>query len=366
MNYRHAYHAGNHADVLKHAVLARVIEAMKRKDKPFRMIDAHAGVGLYDLSGIEAGKTGEWEGGVGRLAEPFAAEVEALLAPYRAVIAALNPHGALTLYPGSPELALRLMRGEDRMIANELHPEDAIALERHFIRDARVDVTSMDAETCLKAKLPPAERRGVILIDPPYEVKTEAEKAVRMLAHGLRRFAQGVYLLWYPLKADDTAETYRCGGDGAWGSGNAEGRVARARGLLRRRACGIGTGDRQCALETGRGTERDRACTGCAVGDGIVGAGNCRVVAAAGVSAARSLHHRRHPGEGRGPALVQCTRQESWIPACAGMTAEDGWQPQFALAMASDRSLYSSQVVPQLFSMAESSFIARSTRPAAM
>ena len=98
------------------------------------------------------------------------------------------------------------MRGEDRLIANELHPEDAIALERHFIRDGRVDVTSMDAETCLKAKLPPAERRGVILIDPPYEVKTEAEKAVRMLAHGLRRFAQGVYLLWYPLKADDTAE----------------------------------------------------------------------------------------------------------------------------------------------------------------
>ena len=206
MNYRHAYHAGNHADVLKHVVLTRVIAAMKRKDKPFRVIDAHAGIGLYDLSGIEAGKTGEWDGGIGRLAEPLAAEVEALLAPYRAVIAALNPHGALTLYPGSPELALRLMRGEDRLIANELHPEDAIALERHFIRDGRVDVTSMDAETCLKAKLPPAERRGVILIDPPYEVKTEAEKAVRMLAHGLRRFAQGVYLLWYPLKADDTAE----------------------------------------------------------------------------------------------------------------------------------------------------------------
>jgi 23S rRNA (adenine2030-N6)-methyltransferase len=207
MNYRHAYHAGNHADVLKHVVLARVIEAMKKKDKPFRVIDAHAGIGLYDLSGLEAGKTGEWEGGIGRLAEPFAAEVEELLAPYRTVIAGLNPHGGLTFYPGSPELALRLMRNDDRLIANELHPQDAIALERHLIRDARADVTSMDAETCLKAKLPPPERRGVILIDPPYEVKSEAEKAVRMLAHGLRRFAGGVYLLWYPMKADRTAES---------------------------------------------------------------------------------------------------------------------------------------------------------------
>ena len=207
MNYRHAYHAGNHADVLKHAVLARIIEHMKKKAKPFRVIDAHAGIGLYDLSGIEAGKTGEWEGGIGKMAEPFAPQVEELLAPYRAVIANLNPGGGVTLYPGSPELALRLMRDADRMIANELHPQDAIALERHFIRDPRVDVTSMDAETCLKAKLPPPERRGVILIDPPYEVKNEAEKAVRMLAHGLRRFAQGIYVLWYPLKADQTAES---------------------------------------------------------------------------------------------------------------------------------------------------------------
>ncbi|WP_395661914.1 23S rRNA (adenine(2030)-N(6))-methyltransferase RlmJ [Aestuariivirga sp.] len=207
MNYRHAYHAGNHADVLKHAVLARVITHMMKKDKPFRVIDAHAGTGVYDLGGIEAGKTGEWEGGIGRLAEPFAAEVEALLAPYRQVIAALNPQGGVRIYPGSPELALRLMRDSDRMIANELHPQDAVTLERHFIRDARVEVTSMDAETCLKSRLPPPERRGVILIDPPYEVKDEAERTLRMLAHGLRRFALGVFVVWYPLKADRTAET---------------------------------------------------------------------------------------------------------------------------------------------------------------
>jgi nitrogen fixation/metabolism regulation signal transduction histidine kinase len=107
----------------------------------------------------------------------------------------------------APELALRLMRDSDRMIANELHPQDAVTLERHFIRDARVEVTSMDAETCLKSRLPPPERRGVILIDPPYEVKDEAERTLRMLAHGLRRFALGVFVVWYPLKADRTAET---------------------------------------------------------------------------------------------------------------------------------------------------------------
>ena len=118
MNYRHAYHAGNHADVLKHAVLARLMEHLKKKDKPFRVIDAHAGIGLYDLAGLEAGKTGEWEGGIGKLAEPFNAEIEALLAPYRAVIAALNPDGGLRYYPGSPELSLRLMRPNDRLIAN--------------------------------------------------------------------------------------------------------------------------------------------------------------------------------------------------------------------------------------------------------
>lgn len=211
MNYRHAYHAGNHADVLKHAVLARLLEHMKKKDKPFRVIDAHAGIGLYDLAGIEAGKTGEWEGGIGKLAEPFDAEVEALLAPYRAVLAALNPQGGLRWYPGSPELALRLMRPQDRLIANELHPQDAIVLEREYLRDQRCDVTSMDAETCLKAKLPPQERRGLILVDPPYEVKNEAEKTVRMLEQGVRRFAQGVFVVWYPLKADQTAETVLAG-----------------------------------------------------------------------------------------------------------------------------------------------------------
>jgi 23S rRNA (adenine2030-N6)-methyltransferase len=202
MNYRHAYHAGNHADVLKHIVLARVIEHMKKKDKPFRVIDAHAGIGVYDLKGIEAGKTGEWETGIGKMAEAFSDEVETLIAAYREAIAKLNPQGGLVQYPGSPDLALSLMRDDDRMLANELHPEDAMTLQRNLGWDERVKVTELDADICIKANLPPPERRGVILIDPPYEVKNEAERVIRMIRHGLRRFAQGVFMLWYPVKAD--------------------------------------------------------------------------------------------------------------------------------------------------------------------
>ena len=154
------------------------------------------------------------QGGIGKLEAPFDAGVEALLEPYRAALAALNPQGGLRYYPGSPELALRLMREEDRLTANELHPQDAVALERHFLREPRAEVTVMDAETCLKARLPPPERRGIILIDPPYEALDEAQKSLRMLAEGLRRFAQGVFVLWYPLKAGATAETVLSGAAG--------------------------------------------------------------------------------------------------------------------------------------------------------
>lgn len=205
MNYRHAYHAGNHADVLKHAILARVLAHLKKKDKPFRVIDAHAGVGVYALDGVEAGKTREWEGGIGKMAEPFGADIEALLAPYRETVAKLNPAG-ITRYPGSPWIAGRLLRDADRMVANELHPDDKVLLENCFRHDRRVKVTGVDAETCIKANLPPPERRGLVLIDPPYEQTDEADRAVRMLAEGFRRFATGCFMLWYPLKADGLAE----------------------------------------------------------------------------------------------------------------------------------------------------------------
>lgn len=207
MNYRHAYHAGNHADVLKHIVLVRVLERLKKKDKPFRVIDAHAGIGVYDLQGIEAGKTGEWEGGIGRLSQPFDPEVEALIAPYRQAIAAVNQVPGRFAYPGSPEIAARLMRAGDTLLANELHPEDHDLLGRHFRSDKRVKVSKQDAEACIGSSLPPPERRGLILIDPPYEAPDDAERAVRMVAQGLARFTQGIFLVWYPLKAGDTAKT---------------------------------------------------------------------------------------------------------------------------------------------------------------
>jgi 23S rRNA (adenine2030-N6)-methyltransferase len=207
MNYRHAYHAGNHGDVLKHVVLTLLLAHLNRKDKPYRVIDAHAGIGVYALDGVEAAKTREWEGGIGKMAAPFAPEIEALLAPYRAVITALNPAGGLRCYPGSPEIAARMMRHGDHMTANELHPEDSETLGAHFRRDRRVQVTRLDAETCVKAALPPRERRGLVLIDPPYEQKGEAARAVRSLAAGLKRFAGGIFMLWYPLKANDDGET---------------------------------------------------------------------------------------------------------------------------------------------------------------
>jgi 23S rRNA (adenine2030-N6)-methyltransferase len=201
MNYRHAFHAGNHGDVLKHVVLTRLLEHLNRKNKPYRVVDAYAGAGIYALDGVEAGKTGEWRGGIGKLAEPFAPEIEALLAPYRAIVAALNPGGAMRLYPGSPEIAARMMRAGDRLIANELHSVDAELLEAQLRCDKRAKVTRLDAETCVKANLPPPERRGLVLIDPPYEQKDEAAKAARILAEGLKRFATGVFVLWYPVKA---------------------------------------------------------------------------------------------------------------------------------------------------------------------
>ncbi len=206
MNYRHAFHAGNHADVLKHVVLTRLLVHLNKKQKPYRVIDAHAGIGIYALDGIEAGKTGEWQGGIGKMAAPFAPEIEALLAPYRQIIASLNPDGDLRRYPGSPEIAARLMRDGDRLIANELHPEDVEALAQHFARDRRVKIMQLDAGICVKANSPPPERRGLILIDPPYEQKDEAAKAARILAEGLKRFATGMFMLWYPLKAKGDEE----------------------------------------------------------------------------------------------------------------------------------------------------------------
>jgi 23S rRNA (adenine2030-N6)-methyltransferase len=204
MNYRHAYHAGNFADVLKHAVLALVIEYMKRKQAPFRVIDTHAGAGRYALTAPEASKTGEWLGGIAQLvgpdATPLPPEVAQHLRPYLGAVRAKNAGPALSIYPGSPLIALELMRAQDTLIANELHPEDGAHLKSVIGRDRRAKVMALDAWVALKALLPPKERRGIILIDPPFEDPAEFDRMAAGLAHALERFATGVYIAWYPIK----------------------------------------------------------------------------------------------------------------------------------------------------------------------
>jgi 23S rRNA (adenine2030-N6)-methyltransferase len=201
MNYRHAYHAGNFADVIKHAVLALVIEHLKLKPAPFRVIDTHAGVGLYDLSSEQAQKTGEWREGIGRIMEAELAPPAAnLLAPYLGVVRELNADGPLLRYPGSPFIARALMRDADRLVVNELHPEDQQELKALFARDRQVKVMELDAWTAVKALLPPPERRGVILIDPAFEETGELARLVGALNEAAKRFAGGTYLLWYPIK----------------------------------------------------------------------------------------------------------------------------------------------------------------------
>src|SRR5690606_5513848 len=156
MNYRHAYHAGNFADVVKHVVLTRLIEYLKRKDKAFRVVDTHAGIGLYDLSAEEAQKTGEWQDGIGRvLAASIAAEAALLMAPYLDAVRSVNPDGGLSAYPGSPLITRRLLRKQDRLSAIELHPEDVIRLKALFADDFQVRVTELDGWLALGAHLPP-------------------------------------------------------------------------------------------------------------------------------------------------------------------------------------------------------------------
>jgi 23S rRNA (adenine2030-N6)-methyltransferase len=204
MNYRHVYHAGNFADVVKHAALALAIERLKQKPTPFCVIDTHAGVGSYDLTGDAARRTGEWEGGIGRLlgphAEPIPQDIREVLEPYLGIVRAFNPPGRLTRYPGSPRIARSLLRPQDRIVVNELHPQDAARLSAAFGKDRQTRVLRLDGWTLLKAVLPPKERRGVILIDPPFEQPDEFASLAAALSEAVKRFSTGVYMLWYPIK----------------------------------------------------------------------------------------------------------------------------------------------------------------------
>lgn len=209
MNYRHAYHAGNHADVLKHIILARVLDYLRQKEKPFAVLDAHAGIGRYDLKGAEAFKTGEWKDGIGKLlAEPLPPEVRVLLQHYLNMIHDLNPDGVLRTYPGSPEVIVRLLRREDRIFLNELHPQDADVLAARYSGDKRVRVSRLDAAVAVKAELPFTERRGLVLLDPAFEVPDELNKTLRSVKHALERMQNVTLLIWYPLKAPDDAKDF--------------------------------------------------------------------------------------------------------------------------------------------------------------
>lgn len=202
MNYRHAYHAGNFADVVKHLILSRVISYFLRKDAPFFLLDTHAGVGRYDLNSTEALKTREFEDGVARFLEalPHAPKsVKALAEPYTNLLSDLNPEGLQT-YPGSPLVAQKMIRRTDRLSLVELHPEDFAELAEGFNWAKNTKTHHLDAWLAMKAQLPPKEKRGMVLVDPPFEDRDEFNAILRALYEAQGRFAKGTYMLWYPIK----------------------------------------------------------------------------------------------------------------------------------------------------------------------
>ncbi len=194
--YRHAFHAGNHADVLKHIVLVQVLRYMNGKDKPYRFVDTHAGAGGYSLEGRYAQKKGEFEQGIGRLWGRD--DLPAPVADYVGQVRAFNPGGALEQYPGSPAIAHMLLRPTDQMRLFELHPTEHRILESYLGHQRGVEVKHADGFDGLKSQLPPSTRRGVVLIDPSYEGNGDYGRVVATLRDAVQRFAEGVYLVWYP------------------------------------------------------------------------------------------------------------------------------------------------------------------------
>ena len=201
MNYRHAFHAVSFADVFKHAVLCRLLDYLRQKPAAFRVIDTHAGAGVYDLTSPEATRGGEWREGIARLlSAPLPDTAAAFLAPYLDAVGRLNASGAVKTYPGSPVLVRAFLRPQDRLIACELEPVAHAALSRAMQRDARVKTLAIDGWTALSAYVPPPERRGLILTDPPFERDDDFPRLTQGLAVAHRKWASGQFLLWYPIK----------------------------------------------------------------------------------------------------------------------------------------------------------------------
>jgi 23S rRNA (adenine2030-N6)-methyltransferase len=197
LSYRHAFHAGNFADVFKHVLLVQLIRALQRKDKPFCALDTHAGAGRYDLDSPPARKNREFAAGIGRLWDQPGLSPE--LADYVERVRALNPDGRLRDYPGSPRLARALLRPGDRLILSDFHPTEYAALKAEFANDRQVAVHHADGYAALKALLPPPERRGLVFIDPAFELKDEFDRLIEAVQVIHRRWAGGVIALWYPI-----------------------------------------------------------------------------------------------------------------------------------------------------------------------
>jgi 23S rRNA (adenine2030-N6)-methyltransferase len=193
MNYRHLFHAGNFADAFKHIVLVALTQSFFKKETPFCYLDTHAGIGQYDLLSDAAQKCKEYENGIEKIL--MADNAPALVQDYLSCI-----QKPLRLYPGSPDIVKKLLRPQDRMVLCELHPEDAKTLKTHFSHDKQITVNQQDAYQSLKAYLPPKEKRGLVLIDPPYENKNEFSNILSALVIALKRFETGVYAIWYPIK----------------------------------------------------------------------------------------------------------------------------------------------------------------------
>ncbi|ODT71885.1 MAG: 23S rRNA (adenine(2030)-N(6))-methyltransferase RlmJ [Pelagibacterium sp. SCN 63-23] len=209
MNYRHAFHAGNFADVVKHVILTRILAYLMRKDAAFRVIDTHAGLGIYDLFGDQAERTGEWQDGIGRLIHvKLPQQVEELVTPYLDAVRAQNPDGTLRYYPGSPFITRHMLRAQDRLMGFELHPMDAERLRENFAGDFQTRITQLDAWKIFGTHLPPREKRGLVLVDPPFEEKGEFSRMVKSLVQGHQRWPGGTYAYWYPIKEPGEVDAY--------------------------------------------------------------------------------------------------------------------------------------------------------------
>src|SRR3981189_3323925 len=202
MNYRHAFHAGGFADVIKHIVLVRILTYLQDKQAPFRVIDTHAGVGLYDLTGEEARRGGEWLTGIARMMQArFSEKTAPLIKPYLDIVRAFNPERDLKAYPGSPLIARAMLRPQDRLTACEIEPKAHKQLVGALRRDTQARVVDLDGWTALPAFVPPKERRGLVLIDPSFEQKDEFERLATGFAPAFAKWPTGSYLLWDPVKS---------------------------------------------------------------------------------------------------------------------------------------------------------------------